>query len=130
TDEDFHRIEAALGIRLPAAYRGVMNPYSFDRNSPAALFEIPDNASTVINLNKTLRSENPFGIDWPRNYLVFGSDGESIYYYLDTTEGDGPICLANAQTDEFFQIADNLDAWSESRLPNIDQLDMELDKTR
>jgi hypothetical protein len=72
---DLHRIEQALGLSLPAAYRAAMLDYPFPPTHEAAQLWMPDDAATVQEMNRPIPDRRLAGKPWP-SYLVFiGSDG-------------------------------------------------------
>lgn len=93
TQADIARIEAELGISLPAPYCEFVLAYpqslreaKFAYNQePASASFVFDNPQLVIDLNRGMREPGLLVMDgetapWPNEYLIIGADGGGNYW--------------------------------------------------
>ena len=89
--EELDHLETALELTLPEAYRALMldHPGFFRQH------ELCDHADPLVYDNRTLRAEGFFGTNWPKDYLVIGSDGTGNVYFITTAPFDGKVYFAD-----------------------------------
>jgi hypothetical protein len=74
TDADDRRMEAALGIVLPEAYRRLVVPFPVPAYVGNAEMELWDDAERLISLNRELRGGLAFVKPWPPHMFAMGRD--------------------------------------------------------
>ena len=86
--KDVARLEAALGVTVPAAYRTLMLdfPVRFERGNRDN--RIWNDVDALIARNKKLRSGRK---PWPSQLLFIGDDGGGTYFALDLADATGSV---------------------------------------
>ena len=107
-EADIARIESALEIRLPGAYRQTLqdNPLAYSRSNrePNAVCMSPE---VIIDHNLTYRRDGYYKRHWPSRCLWFGDDYGGGAYFL-CTNSDPRVFYVNWESDD--QQLDDLDA--------------------
>ena len=111
TEADLRRIEQALGLALPSAYRAVMQQYPVGPDSVAQDCAMPDDADRVIEQNLGYREHGFFGAAWPEQYFAFGHNGFGDPFYLDVSLAGSPVFCAQHDSGAFVQESPSLEAW-------------------
>ncbi len=116
TAEDLARIEAELGVRLPADYRALMLAYPFPPDSFTAEFCIPNNATHLIEINRdrvtaSLPRYNEERDDPPASYFEIGGDGGEERYLVDLAQPESPVYVYDLESAELRQAAPGLQAF-------------------
>jgi hypothetical protein len=111
-DADIARIESALDVRLPDAYRQTLrdNPLAYSRSNlePNAVCM---NAEIIIEYNLCSRSEGYYGRNWPLHYLWIGDDYGGGAYFLKT-DSDLRVFYVNWESnDHQLDDLETLDSW-------------------
>lgn len=86
TEEDVVRMELALGVKLPKAYREVMVPFpipAWSGNSETALW---DDADRLTALNQELRNGSKFVDPWPAHMFALGRDDSGSANAVDLSD--------------------------------------------
>jgi hypothetical protein len=109
--EDLDRVEAALGIQLPADYRALMLDYPFPPDSPAAELWLPSDADRLLRENLAWRRNGYYGGPWPLSLLAIGSDGGEETYFLDSSREPARVLVADAETGAVEEAAPDLESW-------------------
>jgi hypothetical protein len=65
TSDDLDRVERELGVRLPAAYRALIQAYPVGLGSSGPDYELIDDADQLIAINRYFREHGFFGQTWP-----------------------------------------------------------------
>jgi hypothetical protein len=88
-NDDLDRIEKALSIRLPQAYRKSVAPFPIPGEAGNTDSQVWDDADRLIALNQRHRTE----IDkWPPWLFVIGqAEGDPCGYAVDTRTPDCPV---------------------------------------
>jgi hypothetical protein len=95
TATDLTRIEAALGIRLPDAYRRLVVPFpvpAWRGNADTELWDAPDR---LIELNRELRAGFAFVRSWPPHLFALGRDGSGSATAIDLRDPAAPVLWAD-----------------------------------
>lgn len=99
TEADLLRIEAALDLRLPPAYRRALRAYPVPACAGNADTPLWDAADPLIALNQALRTG---GRPWPRHWFALGDGGDGspcvidldtpgpAVWWMDRCQPDGP----------------------------------------
>jgi hypothetical protein len=89
TEPDLDRIERALGLRLPEAYRQRVVPFPVPPEAGNSTSPVWDDAGRLIALNQRLRVEVE---GWPRWLFAIGqSEGDPCGYAIDTRSAECPV---------------------------------------
>src|SRR6516164_10632749 len=89
SDADLDRIEAALGLTLPAVYRSSVSPFPVTLEAGNAGTPVWDDAEALIDLNRRLRTEEPA---WPEWLFAIGqSEGDPSGWAIDTRPAEAPV---------------------------------------
>ena len=89
--EEVDELEGKLDLTLPETYKQlVLNHPGFYRQH-----ELCDHVDPLVYDNRDLRRKGFFGIDWPADYFVIGSDGTGNFYFITTAPFDGHVYLAD-----------------------------------
>lgn len=111
-EADIARIEFALEVHLPAAYRQVLqdNPLAYSRSNLAPNAVCMD-AEIIIQYNLSSRREGYYGRNWPLHYLWIGDDYGGGAYFLKA-DSDPRVFYVNWNSDDQ-QLDDleTLDSW-------------------
>lgn len=76
--EDFAKIEARLGLKLPGWYVRRLAEYPLTEPDD----ELFDSADDVIRENERLRAEGYFGSPWPREFFVIGESASGDPFFI------------------------------------------------
>jgi hypothetical protein len=103
TDADLDRIEVALALTLPLAYRQFMLDYPrwLSAQQPdwsdVEQWELTDDPERVIRFNMEVRKAKPgeFFDDrpWPLHYFVIGSERGQNWFFLDLSSGSDEVWM-------------------------------------
>ena len=89
TADDLRRIEAALQIQLPEAYRRRMLSYPVPAAAGNSDLGVWDDAERLIQFNLELRQGAPGGVKpWPSHFFALGHAGDGCPHALDLRDGD------------------------------------------
>ena len=108
---DLQRIEQALGLALPAAYRAAMLAYPFPPTHEAAELWMPDDAALVIEMNRPGAERRLAGTPWPSHLVVIGSDGGEEDFVVDVREAAAPVLAHERESGEVRALAPDFAAW-------------------
>ena len=86
--EEVERIEAALGLRLPDAYKSVALNHPCPESEDISWHGLYRDAERVMEVNAEHRANGWFGIDWPDDYFVIGDTGCGDSYFIVVGESD------------------------------------------
>jgi hypothetical protein len=116
TSDDLDRVERQLAIRLPAAYRALIqaDPVALGASGPDD--QLIDDAERLIALNRRLRDRGLSGQTWPAHFFAFGGDGSGNAYYFDLRRDPSPIGVADHVDSEYREQWPSLDAWLAERI--------------
>jgi hypothetical protein len=88
-DGTLDRIENALSIHLPAAYRKSVVPFPIPHEAGNADSHVWDDADRLIALNQLVRRQVE---QWPQWLFVIGQvEGDPCGYAIDTRTPDCPV---------------------------------------
>lgn len=116
TPDDLDRIEQALGITLPAAYRRAVDPFPIRACASNAEFAVWDAAGPLIAYNLELRGGAPGGVKpWPSHFFALGNPGDGTPHALDLRE-EGVLwwvdrCHLDSPTT--YRMPETFEAWVE-----------------
>ena len=91
TEDDLGRIEQALGVTLPKAYRSRMLAFPIPALAGNSEDELWDDAAEIIRLNQELRKGNSVSKPWPPHMLALGRDGSGCQIAIDLRNPEGPV---------------------------------------
>src|SRR5687767_3103523 len=106
-----HRIESALGMSLPAAYRAAMLDYPFPPTHDAAQLWMPDDAAIVMEINVRPSERRLAGKPWPTYLVLIGSDGGEEDFVLDVQAPAAPVFAYERESGDVRALAPNFAAW-------------------
>ena len=107
--ERIDEVEAALGVRLPTAYRNLLAAYPFPAGSLADECLVLHDAEALIALNRACReSLRRVGIDEP---FAIGSDGGAEVYFVDLAVPTCPVHAFDTETWTARLLSLDLRAW-------------------
>ena len=106
---DLDRIEARLGVALPARYRATMLAYPFPSDHEASQYCMPDDADLVIEYNDI--RPGPPNARWPPEFVVIGTAGSEELYVLDGRSDAASVLVFDLETSAFRPLAADFDAW-------------------
>jgi SMI1 / KNR4 family (SUKH-1) len=96
TPEEIGRIEHALGVKLPAAYRDAMTVYPFPEQSPAAELWVLNHVGQLLELNAAHRRAGEGR--WDPHLVLIGTDGGEETFVLDTARAPYPVLIHEMET--------------------------------
>ena len=109
TTDDLAKIEAALGVALPAAYRAAMLAYPLDRGDGNSQIALPDNARAVMAFNGFLREQ--FAGEWRPGYFAIGNSACGDPYFLDLDTGLAAVWSWDHESHEVAQETEDFAGW-------------------
>ena len=89
------QIENELQVTLPQAYQQLLLSYPFADDPDPYNWEMFGHVKAIIGENKSYRDKGFFGVQWPSNYLIIGSDGFGNLYFLALSRGDDVVYFAD-----------------------------------
>jgi hypothetical protein len=95
TESDLARIESALGIELPVAYRKLVAPFPIPAYAGNTDTELWDNASGLIELNRELRAGYASVQPWPAHMYAMGRDDGGSATAIDLQNASSPVWWAD-----------------------------------
>jgi hypothetical protein len=110
-DEDLDRIEATLGVKLPAEYRATMREYPFPPGSPAAELWLPPDADWVIQKSRVWSESGQSHRAWSARYVALGGDGGEERYVLDLGTSPPSVLAADAEEQAVEPLAPDWPSW-------------------
>lgn len=116
TSDDLDRVERQLGVRLPAAYRALIQAYPVGLGASGPDYQLIDDAEQLIAINRRLREHGFFGQPWPAHFFSFGGDGSGNEYYLDLRRDPSPVCFADHEGSPCSEQWPSLDEWLAERI--------------
>jgi hypothetical protein len=122
TEHGFTCVEAALGVRLPDAYRQLVVPYpipAYGGNTDTELWDDPD---ALIELNRELRRGSLSIRPWPEHMFALGRDGGGCPTAIDIRDPLAPVWWADrCHLDAIGSGPDfaSLAAWAEKHLAEL-----------
>lgn len=105
------RIEKLLGVSLPVAYRETMLAYPFSPDHQAAELWMPNNATVVLEMNRSIPERRLDGDRWPRHLLFIGGDGGEEEFVLDVRGPAAPVFAYELETGRLRALAPDFAAW-------------------
>jgi cell wall assembly regulator SMI1 len=115
TSDDLDRIERELGIRLPSDYRALVLTYPAGLGASGPDYELLDDASQLIALNRLFREQGFFDLPWPPHFYSFGGDGNGNEYYLDLRKEPSAVYFADHEGSLYSEQWPSLEAWLTER---------------
>lgn len=110
TNDDLDRIESALALKLPDAYRRFMLDYPnwLSAQQPdwsdVERWELANEPERVIRFNRSVRESEPGeffdDMPWPPHYFVIGSERDQNWYFLDLTSGSDVVWMFHHEEGE------------------------------
>lgn len=85
---DAARIESALQVTLPAAYRDLLTSFPLPAYAGNADTELWDDADRLIELNRELRSGTSSVKAWPTHMFALGRDAGGCSQAIDLRSGE------------------------------------------
>jgi hypothetical protein len=122
TEGELARIEAALGIALPAAYRKLVVPFpvpAYVGNTETELWDDPDR---LVELNGELRAGGASLRPWPAHMFAMGRDDSGCASAIDLQNPACPVWWADrCHLDGVgsSQVAQSLEEWAEQYLADL-----------
>lgn len=113
-DEDLSRIETALGIQLPAAYKHRMRSYPIPILAGNKDRELWDDADALIELNQELRKGGSGGVNpWPAHLFSLGTDHGGCTMAMDLSTPEPLVWWVDRchLTDEAGSEKERFDDW-------------------
>jgi hypothetical protein len=118
TEADLDRIESALALKLPAAYRQFMLAYPAwlpgkqPDWSDVERWELANDPEQVIRFNQYVRGFGPGEFfdngPWPPHFFVIGSEQNQNWYFLDLACGSDVVFLFHHEEGEVRRDAESL----------------------
>ena len=108
---DLDRIESLLGVSLPAAYRETMLAYPFSPDHQAAELWMPNDAATVLDMNRPVPERQLAGGPWPAHLVFIGEDGGEEEFVLDVLAAAAPVLAYERESGHLRALAPNFAAW-------------------
>lgn len=101
TDDQLDAVEAALGARLPLAYRDVSRAFPFRPVGRDWVYWFYDDPLAVVRATRFPHEDGGYaGPPLPPRYVAVGESGAGDLYLLDLT-GDGlPVVILSHETHE------------------------------
>lgn len=115
TSGDLDRVEHDLGIRLPSDYRALVLAYPAGLGAGGPDYELLDDASQLIAINRLFREQGFFGLPWPPHFFSFGGDGNGNEYYLDLRTEPSPVYFADHEGSLYAEQWPSLEVWLTER---------------
>lgn len=116
TSDDLDRVEHELGIQLPRDYRALMLTYPAGLGPSGPDYELLDDPTQLIAINRLFREQGFFGLPWPAHFFSFGGDGCGNEYYLDLSRQPTPVCFADHEGSQYSEPWPSLQVWLAERL--------------
>lgn len=127
--KDYIEIEQALLLSLPKSYKLIMKDYPFEGYVflPHIYDELWNDSSTIIEMNKELRESGFFETgEWEDSWLAFGHDGFGNYWYLDLSEKESKVYLADHEGSMKEIAAHSFQDWVKNQKIQYDEWEAEL----
>jgi SMI1 / KNR4 family (SUKH-1) len=105
------KIETALGIKLPSAYKTLVTNYPPELFQHAADFDLMDDPDRVIAMNREVRTSAFYGVRWPADYFAIGENGCGDYYCLDLSGQTGGVLFFDHEIRKFEERAPSVERW-------------------
>jgi hypothetical protein len=115
TEFELARIEAALGVVLPGAYRRLITPYPVAALRGNTDTELWDDAARLIELNQELRAGGAMVRPWPEHMFALGRDACGSVSAIDIRHPDWPVWWADRGHLDAVgsgEVAPSLEAWA------------------
>ena len=87
--DDFEKIESALSVQLPAAYKQLLAPFPVRYFTGNADTDVWDDASALIERNLELRSEG--SRPWPKHWLFIGDPQSGCANAINLHDPAAPV---------------------------------------
>ncbi len=113
TPEDLGRIEEALGITLPEAYRRRLVPIPIPAAANNGDLGVWDRADALIEYNRSLRAGD-IGAAWPPRMFAIGHAGDGCPTALDLDDGSvWWVHHGHLDHDATGKVAKDFDTWAD-----------------
>jgi hypothetical protein len=109
--EALDRIEQALGLPLPTAYRATMLDYPFPPAHEAAQLWMPDDAGVVLEMNRPIPERRLAGEPWPAHLVFIGTDGGEEDFVLDIRAPAAPVLAYERESGDVRALAPDFASW-------------------
>lgn len=119
TESELARIEEALGLVLPAAYRTLVVPFPLPAYVGNAETELWDDPDQLIELNRELRAGTSFVRPWPAHMFAMGRDDSGCASAIDLQDPASPVWWVDRchlDTAGSGQVSSSLAPWAEQYL--------------
>ena len=105
-------LEHHIGVSLPEEYRSLLQNYPEElRGTTVEGYELVSTVETLLSENLSVRQGPVFGLDWPRNHFVVGSDGSGNLYTLNLNETPVGVYEFDHEDQSFRRLAESLPDW-------------------
>lgn len=105
-------IGTELGVTLPDEYRRILLDYPASlRGTTAEGYEFLRLPDYIVSENKAVRRGTVFGMKWPGNHLIIGSDGGGNAYTINLEELPTKVYVFDHDDRSFRIIAQSIAEW-------------------
>ncbi len=111
THDDVSRIERELGITVPEDYRALVTDYPAELWKHVSDFDLLDDPSGVIEINREVRTGDFYDLTWPEEYFAIGETRRGDYYCLDLSNDASPVIYFDHEAKAFLERAPSLQEW-------------------
>jgi len=111
TPDQLSRVEQALNVRLPAAYRYTLLAYPFAGDRDTAGMWLLNDPDAVVKLNEASRRTKTDRRPWPSHLLAIGHDGGECTFLLDLSVDPAPVVIFDLETGRTEPLASTFEAF-------------------
>ncbi len=122
TDTQLDKIEAELGLKLPADYRAVSREFPFRPMGNEEVYWFYDDPEAVINTTRFPMSASDYDrTSWKPTYLVIGHGAAGDEHLIDTALTHSPVYLISHEDLSIVEEWASLSAFVEDSNREVDQ---------
>lgn len=126
TEAQLDKIEAELGLKLPADYRAVSREFPFRRIGDEEVYWFYDDPEKVINATRSPMDASDYDMaNWKPTYLVIGHGAAGDEHLIDTALAESPVYLLSHEDHSIVEEWANLSAFVEDWNQETEQAERE-----